>query len=169
MTTEHAHQSTSTMPRPGRNAIVLLVVVATLVAGLAACTSRIERRGNELDPDMLRRIEPGVSDQDDVRDTLGSPSSKATFGAAFGETWYYISARKKHVAFFAPETTDQKVIAIAFDDAGVVKSVRRYGAEDAREIEPVERTTATGGRKLTILEQLFGNLGRVGPSTPQGN
>ncbi len=154
------------MPKPGRNAIVLLLAAATFVASLAACTTRIERRGSEIDPDMLRRVEAGVSDREDVRDKLGSPSSQATFG---GETWYYISARKKHVAFYATEITDQRVIAIAFDDAGVVKSVRRYGAEDAREIEPVERTTATGGRKLTILEQMFGNLGQVGPSTPQGN
>ena len=164
MPTERAHQSIFTMPKPGRNAIVLLLAAATLIAGLAACTTRIERRGIELDPDMLRRIEPGVSDREDVRDKLGSPSSQASFG---GETWYYISALRKHVAFYAPEVTDQKVIAIDFDEAGVVKSVRRYGAEDAREIEPVERTTATGGRELTILEQMFGNLGRLGRQTPQ--
>ena len=156
----------STMPKRGRNAFVLLLAAAMLVASIAACTTRIERRGSELDPDMLRRIEPGVSDREDVRGKLGSPSSQATFG---GETWYYISARKKHVAFYATEITDQRVIAIAFDDAGVVTSVRGYGPEDAREINPVERTTATGGRELTILEQMFGTLRRVGQMAPRAN
>ncbi len=151
------------MSKRGRNAIVLLLAAATLVASLAACTTRIERRGIDLDPDMLRRIEPGVSDRADVRDNLGSPSSQATFG---GETWYYISARKKHVAFYATEITDQRVIAIAFDDAGVVTSMRGYGPEHAQKIDPVERTTATGGRKLTILEQMFGTLRRVGQVAP---
>ncbi len=42
----------------------------------------------------------------------------------------------------------------------MVTSVRRYGLGDARSIEPVERSTSTGGKKLTILQQLVGNIGR---------
>ena len=59
-----------------------------------------------------------------------------------------------------PDILDQKVVAISFDDAGRVKNIRTYGLEDAREIEPVARTTPTGGREITVLEQLVGNLGR---------
>ena len=146
-------------PRLGRNVIVLLFAAATLVAGLAACTSRIEQRGNSIDPDILRRIEPGVSDRAGVRDMLGSPSSQATFG---GETWYYISARKEYVAFYAPKTIDQQVVAIEFDDAGLVTSVRYYDSDHAIEVDPVDAATPTGGRKLTILDQLLGGVGRLG-------
>ena len=88
---------------------------------------------------------------------LGSPSSIATFGE---EVWYYISSQTQTIAFYEPEVLDQKVVAIAFDDAGKVKNVRTYGLEDAQAIEPVARTTPTGGREVTILEQLIGNLGK---------
>ncbi len=160
-----ANRSIGPTPRFGRNAIVLLLAAATLAVGLAACTSRIEQRGNTIDPNVLQRIEPGVSDRVEVRKQLGSPSSQATFG---GDTWYYISSRKQYVAFYAPETFDQQVVAISFDDAGVVTSVRHYDADQAVEVDPVENTTPTGGRKLTILDQLLGGVGRLGRG-PTGN
>ena len=88
---------------------------------------------------------------------LGSPSSIATFGE---EVWYYISSQTETIAFYEPEIIDQKVVAITFDSTGKVKTIRTYGLEDAQDIEPVARTTPTGGRAITVLEQLVGNLGR---------
>ena len=94
-------------------------------------------------------------------------SSVATFGETFGEeTWYYIASRTERFAFYAPKVVDQQVVAIAFDDVGMVRSVRLYGLSDARGIDPLERTTPTGGRQLTILQQLVGNLGNFGRTQP---
>ena len=49
---------------------------------------------------------------------------------------------------------------VKFDDSNVVEKVQLLGMDDAYEIEPVARTTPTYGQKLTILQQLFGNIGR---------
>ena len=154
------------MSRSRLNAIVLSVVAATLAAGVTACAPRIERHGNVPDADMLRRIEVGVSSREEVGDWLGTPSSTATFGE---DTWYYITARTERYAFYAPSIVEQQVVAIAFDDADVVRSVRGYGLEDAREIEPVDRLTPTGGKKLTVLQQMLGNFGRIARTSPPGN
>ncbi len=128
-----------------------------LAATVAACAKTIDQRGNLPDPIALERLTPGKATRADVIQTLGSPSSVGTFD---DEVWYYIAARTERFAFFAPKVIDQEVVAIAFDDKGRVRAIDRYTLKDARKIEPVDRVTPTGGRKLTILQQLVGNLGR---------
>ncbi len=134
-----------------------LLGATALAALLVACAPNITQRGNLPDPELLSRIQPGSQTRSQVADILGSPSSIATFGE---EIWYYISSQTETLAFYEPEVTEQKVIAITFDAAGMVKTVRAYGLEDAQKIEPVSRPPPTGGRKFTVFEQLFGNLGR---------
>ena len=140
----------------------ILAAIAAVVA-LAACTATIDHRGNLPDPLVLQEIQPGATSRDEVATMLGSPSSVAAFGE---ETWYYISTETERIAFYEPEVLDQQVVAIAFDSAGVVKSIRHFGPEDAREIELVDRKTRTGGRKLTFIQQLIGNLGRFTGNQP---
>lgn len=150
---------TMTQPKFGFS----LLVGTALAVLLSACAPNIVTRGNLPAPELLTQIQPGLQSRNQVADMLGSPSSVATFGE---EIWYYISSQTETIAFYEPEITDQQVVAITFDDAGKVKKIRTYGLEDAQEIEPVARITPTGGREITILEQLVGNLGRF---TKQGN
>ena len=141
----------------------ILAAIAAVVA-LAACTATVDHRGNLPDPFVLQEIQPGATSRDEVATMLGSPSSIAVFGEE--KTWYYISTETERLAFYEPEVLDQQVVAIAFDSAGVVKSIRQYGPEDAREIDLVGRKTRTGGRKLTLIQQLIGNLGRFPGTEP---
>ena len=140
--------------RPVDGRVFKMLAAAILVAG---CQGRIDVRGNLPDPDLLQDIELGHITKNEVVELLGSPSSISPFS---GDTWYYISERTKSVAFFEPEILERKVIAIMFDQSGVARKLKSYGIEDARRIQMVERTTPTAGRELTILKQLFGNIGR---------
>lgn len=137
-------------------AVLCLGVGAVLVA-VAACSPRVEARGNLPDPQRLAKIKPGVDSRERVADMLGSPSSIAVFDQ---ETWYYISERVETVAFFEPEVTDRKVVILHFDNKGVVKDIETLGLEDGNNIQPVDRVTPTAGREFTVMEQLIGNLGR---------
>ena len=139
-----------------------MLAAAILVAG---CQGRIDVRGNLPDPDLLQDIEIGHITKNEVVELLGSPSSISPFS---GDTWYYISERTKTVAFFEPEILKRKVIVITFDQTGVARELKSYGIEDARRIQMVERKTPTAGRELTILKQLFGNIGRF-EGEPEGD
>lgn len=134
-----------------------LVCRLGLVMWLAACAGNVDQRGNLLDPDRLKEIEPGRQDRQQVADILGSPSTIGTFS---DKKWYYISRRTSRVAFLEPEILDQRVIVITFDDGGAVKDIRELNAEDRREIEMVGRTTPTAGQGITVVQQLLGNIGR---------
>ena len=54
------------------------------------------------------------------------------------------------------------MIAIRFDQNDQVANLGQYGLEDGKVIDINSRTTPTRGRELTILQQLFGNIGKPG-------
>jgi outer membrane protein assembly factor BamE (lipoprotein component of BamABCDE complex) len=128
-----------------------------LAGSLAACAPVIDQRGNLPGEDKLATIRPGVTGKDAVAQLLGTPSTKGTFD---DRTWYYISKRTEQMAFFEPTLLDQQVVAIDFDDNGMVSDIRHLGMEDRRDVTPVARQTPAAGRELTIVEQLLGNVGR---------
>jgi outer membrane protein assembly factor BamE (lipoprotein component of BamABCDE complex) len=144
-----------------------MLLVTAFAAGLSACTGRVDTRGNLADPEVVSQITPGESTRGTVEDLLGSPTSIATFN---DQTWYYIGRKTEKFAFFKPEVLEQQVVAVHFDPNGVVDGVKLYGPDDAREVELVDRTTPTAGQELSVLQQLFSNLGRFnsdeGPAAP---
>lgn len=143
--------------RKGFRRLRAALLLGGAAAALAACAPRIDTRGNLPDPETVLEVQPGIHDRNQVVDILGTPSTVATFE---DDTWYYISRRTEQVAFFEPDVVDQQVLVVKFDSAGLVSDMKVYGLEDSQIIDPVERTTPTSGRELTILQQLFGNIGR---------
>lgn len=135
------------------------ISIAVLGLALTACDPIKTNQGYRLDPEQLAQIEAGVTNKDSVQAIMGSPSSIATFQTE-GDAWYYISSKTEHLAFFAKEVTERDIVIVKFDINDTVAEIRNLKKEDGQEIEVVERETPTGGRKLGLLEQLFGNLGR---------
>ena len=151
-------------PRPFVARFHLFLAVA-LGALAAACSPTINQRGNLPDTIVLAELEPGKATRQDVARKLGSPSSVASFG---DDTWYYIASRTERFAFYKPKLVAQQIVAIEFDKRGLIKSVKQYGLDEARDIDPVDRVTPTSGKKLTIIQQLVENIGRfAGAGTEQ--
>ncbi len=142
---------------PFSKSFAICAVIA--FSALAACAPRQDYRGVTLDEDKLNLIAVGQTSAAQVGALLGSPSTISTF-TEWGTTYYYISSETEAVAFLAPELIDQQVVAISFDKEGKVQAVKRYGMKDGRQIAFVDRETPTRGKEMTVLEQLFGNLGR---------
>lgn len=142
--------------RHGLPVFVLSLVLGSMLM-TAACTARIDQRGNKPDEDQVVQINPGVDDKNRVAELLGYPSSVSTFNDS---TWYYISKRTKTIAFWDPDVLDQEVLQISFDNSGIVQDMKIYGQQDGETIAYVDRKTPTPGNELTILQQLFGNLGK---------
>lgn len=124
---------------------------------LASCAPKVDTMGYVNDIDLKEAVVVGTTTKDQVKDKLGSPSSQSTFG---DEAWYYISDRKEAVGFLKPEITDQHVVRIQFNSAGVVSEVKQYSKDDAKDFAIAKRTTPTEGHELGFFEQLIGNIGR---------
>ena len=132
-------------------------LAAGVVLGAAACDRKVAVRGNMPDPEVVLEVQPGYSNRNEVLQILGSPSSVSTF---MDDTWYYIGYRTEQFAFLEPDVVDRSVLVVAFNDAGVVSDTQLFTVEDGQIIDPVSRETPTEGRELTILQQLFGNIGK---------
>ena len=137
-----------------------------LVLLSASCSPIVENRGYVFDEKLLDQIKVNETISNDVMDILGSPSTTSAIDAS---TWYYIYSKAETVAFYHPTVTDRRVLAVSFDDDNKVNNLKYYGLEEGKIISYVDRTTPTRGRELTVLQQLFGNLGRLGAGSLPGN
>ncbi len=117
-------------------------------------------RGHRVTDDQLREITPGVQSRADVQTLLGSPTASSTFDDS---SWYYISAETRLRPGMRQALTDQRVVAIDFDESGKVRQIRELGEADARPVTIVSRETPVPGNERTLLQALFGNVGRIGP------
>lgn len=131
----------------------------------AACSPRIDARGNLPDPERLAEIKVGQISKDEILENLGSPSSIAAFDE---ETWYYVSERTETAAFLAPEVKERKVLVLKFDKQGILSDMRALGYEDGYDLRMVKRETPSGGHEIGLIEQLFGNIGRFNKDSRKG-
>jgi outer membrane protein assembly factor BamE (lipoprotein component of BamABCDE complex) len=133
---------------------------------LTACQPTIDYRGYQARPGDMDRVQVGMP-KSEVEATLGSPSTTASINYQ-GDSYYYISSRMEQRAFFTPEETDRQVYAIRFDQNDQVASFANYGLEDGQVVDFSSRKTPTVGKELTILQQIFSNVGRFkgGKTTP---
>lgn len=133
------------------------LLAASAATVLAACSPTIDNRGNLPPHARLNQLKPGEQTREQVAQLIGTPATVSTFGEP---VWYYIGFRTETTAFFKPEEVERKVVAVHFDERGYLKEVRELGLGDGRELSMVDRETPTVGKDLTVLQQLFGNLGR---------
>ena len=121
---------------------------------LIGCAGQVDRHGHLFTDLNLEQIQPGMS-QDQVRLTLGTPDTKGTLD---GDVFYYISSTRKTLPMGRPKVIDRKIVAVYFNEQQTVSQVAHYGLKDGKIIDFIDGETPTYGRKLTALEQLFGNL-----------
>ncbi len=143
---------------------VLFAFLAIALLGANACVPTISQRGYLHDPERAQTITPGKDTKVTINEKWGAPSTISTFD---DNTWYYISSKQREEAFFLPETIEQKITAVEFDTEGKVKGVTEHDISEAQKVNIVGRVTPTRGRELSFLEQIFGNIGRVGTSSTE--
>jgi outer membrane protein assembly factor BamE (lipoprotein component of BamABCDE complex) len=142
---------------------------ATAMAGaalLGGCVAMHDHRGSVIDPELVSAIKAGTDNKQSVEQMLGRP----TFTGEFGDTdWYYVSRDTRTVAFRNPRVERQTVLHVQFDKAGNVIALNKTGKELVASIDPVDRRTPTLGRKGSIFNDIFGNIGTVNSGgTPGG-
>ncbi|MCJ8519259.1 outer membrane protein assembly factor BamE [Pseudorhizobium tarimense] len=141
-------------------AAVAAIIASTALTG---CNSldigQTMYNGYVLDEESLALIPVGSS-REQVLLTMGTPSTTATFDS---EVFYYISQkRERAAAFMKPRLVEQTVLAVYFDEDGVVERKANYTLQDGKVFDTISRTTPTGGRDLTFLQQLLSGAGSAG-------
>ena len=138
-----------------------------LAAGLLGGCTTIERiigppeqtRGNRVDPDVLAELVPGTSSRADVTALLGSPTAKGTFD---DNTWLYVGSVTRTRVARKQGIVSLDVVKLTFDEGGVLRGVEHLDMDDRLPVSVVARTTPSPGSDASIMQQLFGNIGRFG-------
>ena len=137
--------------------LLIRSLFAFLTLSLIGCDARVIKHGMIPTSDELALIKPGIHNQGDVRIILGSPSTIARFEP---KTWYYIESRFQKEGFAKSSLLSRKIIEVQFTAQGMVKTIKSFDGTQEQKVKPVQRETPTGGKKLTVIQQLIGNAGR---------
>ncbi len=144
-----------------------LLLLASLTGGCSFLEFPPQLRGNRVTDDQLKDLVPGTSTRADVTSALGSPTARAAFD---DNTWMYISEVTQPRVGRVQGVNSQNVVAVTFDDRGVLQSVKQMSQKDAKPVDVVSRATPSPGSEATFMQQLLGNVGRftAGPNAGGG-
>lgn len=102
----------------------------------------------------LDEIKVGLDTRSTVETIIGKPGASGLLAEG---AWYYVRSEFKHDSVRAPEETDRQVVAISFDNKGVVENVERFGLERGQVVVLERRVTDSNLKGISFLRQLFGN------------
>lgn len=133
-----------------------LAVAGLVLIALGACTSQYRSHGYVPSEEDLQQIVPGIDTRASVEDVVGVPTSS---GVLRDSGYYYIETQVRHYAWKRPEVIDREVLAITFDQEGVVENLVTYGLEDGQVVPLTRRVTKSGDGDIGFIRKLFGNIG----------
>ncbi len=133
------------------------LVIGLPLAGCSFFQAQATTRGDPVDSDAIKQLTPGTTTTADATALLGSPTAHETFD---DNSWLYISQITRPRVGRLPGVLDQRVVVLNFDGTGVLKSVKVYDKADSKNVSMAPGTTATPGASASVLQQLFGNVGR---------
>ncbi len=138
--------------------LTITLVCAALATG---CVKRVDYRGKAPDPKAVATLKAGQSTQEDVLNTIGSPSFETQYGP---KVWYYVAKREEQKAFFTPETTNHETLAVSFNANGIVTKIEDLDPDQPK-IIPVEDVTPGAVPEKPLVKQIFANFGRIAKRT----
>jgi outer membrane protein assembly factor BamE (lipoprotein component of BamABCDE complex) len=145
------------MPKRSRVTMNLIRAGAVSLA-LAACTPIYDRHGYTPAQEDLDNLIVGVDTRGTVEEFVGPPSAS---GVMRDEAWYYVSSNFITRGARAREEYFRQVVAISFDQNGVVKNIERFGLEDGMVVVLNRRVTDDNIEGVSFLGQLLGNVGNL--------
>ena len=136
-------------------------LLAALALGIlvSGCSAQVTRHGYIAEEGALGEIELGSS-KEQVRLIMGTPTTTAAIG---NEVYFYISETEEQLLFLEPQIVDRRVLTFYFGDEGRLGRIANYGLQDGKVFDFITRTTPTRGDDLTVLRQIFGNIGNINP------
>ena len=135
------------------------------LAGTMACTPIIRNHGYMPLAEDLALVEIGTDTRESLMTTLGPPVSG---GVLSDSGYYYVASKFRHYGAFAPEEIEREVLAVSFNEAGIVTNIERFGLQDGNVVILSRRVTDNGVRDTTLVRQLLRNIGNFNAASVFG-
>ena len=141
------------------------LVILLLFITPFGCSKIVEQNGVPTNDEIFKKLSTGKSTKSQVKKILGEP---LLIDNQLVETWIYFSQKIEKVAFFEPKLSSRKVILLSFNNSILIKK-ETFSQRDSKIIEISTKKVISGGRKLTVLQQIFGNIGNFSSQNFQQN
>ncbi|MCG6904150.1 MAG: outer membrane protein assembly factor BamE [Rhodobacter sp.] len=136
--------------------VTLRLLCALALFSIAACSNIDRKHGYVPLDEELDQIVVGVDTVDTVAELVGRPT---TSGILSDSGWYYVESKFRAYGIRERKEIDRQVVAISFDEAGVVENIERFGLEQGKVIAISRRVTESNIKGITFVRQLFGSIG----------
>ena len=137
--------------------VAAILAAGLMLAGCSVFSPPEQTRGNRVDPDVLAELVPGTSSRADATALLGSPTAKGTFDE---NVWLYIGSVTRTRVARMPSMVTLDLVKLTFDESGVLRGIEHRDLDDSLPVNVVQRTTPSPGSDASVMQQLFGNIGR---------
>ncbi|MCV2891996.1 outer membrane protein assembly factor BamE [Lentibacter sp. XHP0401] len=144
---------------PVRQSIVFLLLGLVFMA-LSSCAATYRDHGYVPTDSEVAEIVVGVDSRETVSDVVGVPS---TAGILNDSGYYYVKSRVRHFGAMRPKEIEREVLAISFNEAGIVQNIERFSLQDGKAITLSRRVTESTVSDNTFLRQLISSIGRFAP------
>ncbi|MDO5756878.1 MAG: outer membrane protein assembly factor BamE [Rhodobacterales bacterium] len=138
-----------------------MAIVLALVTATAGCTSLYKNHGYVPPDEDLNRLVAGVDTRAKVDDLIGAPSAA---GMLAGGDYYYVRSRVRTYGMKRPEVIDRQVLAISFDNAGVIANIERFDLQDGHTVVLSRRVTESSVEGKGFLASIMDNFGNINPA-----
>ena len=137
-----------------------LACLASAITVISACSPTYRNYGYIPPQEDLDAIVVGVDTRSTVQQTLGSVGASSVIEE---DAVYFVRSRVRTLALLEPEVIERQVVAVSFDQAGVVQNIETFGLEQGQIVQLSRRVTDSSVADRTFLRQLFGNIGQFRP------
>jgi len=141
-------------------------VIGLCLLALAGCSATYRNHGYVPLEEDLQKITVGADTRASVEETVGAPT---TSGVLEDGTFYYVQSQMRHFAYQRPEVVKREVVAVSFDNAGVVRNIERFTLEDGNVVPISRRVTDSSVVDVNILRQLLSKIGRFSADSMLGD
>jgi outer membrane protein assembly factor BamE (lipoprotein component of BamABCDE complex) len=131
-----------------------------------ACAPVIRYHGYVPTETDLAAITVGRDTRETVIAAVGAPIATGVLATS---DFYYVQSSFRHLGFLAPQEIERSVLAISFNDAGLVANIERFGLADGQVVTLSRRVTDDNIRDTTFIRQLLGNVGRIDAASLLGD
>lgn len=133
------------------------VAIALAVLNISAACARLsESHGYIPEQTALDVVVVGQDTKATAGPILGRPG---TGGIVDDRGWYYVRSDYERFLWRAPVEVNRQVVAVSFDEAGVIENVEQFGLEGGQVVALSRRVTTSNTQGVGFLRQLFSNLG----------
>ena len=134
------------------NFLCLLLILFSL----NSCISQKLVHGNLPDAELVSILKVGIDSKKTTSQILGEPTFKGVLG---DNSFYYVGTVNSKLAFLDPKLNSQFILELNFDKNNKLKKLYLYDENESKDISMSNLETKHSGKKLTFLQQIFGNIG----------